>query len=183
MRYFHLNCIGPQLEKSTSCANCSTLSSASVEMANSSTYQDIPNLSEISRRRGLKFLHLNVCSLLPKLDEIQMLLQGYKNIDCFSGTETHLSAQVSADEIGIQGHTIYRLDRQAQTRRGDVAVYVRDCLSVSRHYDLGLKSVEGIWLEILITKSTKSLLSTLFRRPVGSQFISEDFNTKAGGQP
>ena len=83
VRYFHLNCIGPQFEKSSSCANCSTLSSASVEMANSSTYQDIPNLSEISRRRGLKFLHLNVCSLLPKLDEIRLLLQRYKNINCF----------------------------------------------------------------------------------------------------
>ena len=78
MRYFHLNCIGPQLEKSTSCANCSTLSSASVEMANSSTYQDIPNLSEISRRRSLKFLHLNLCSLLPKLDEIRLLYNGIR---------------------------------------------------------------------------------------------------------
>ena len=78
-----VNCIGPQLEKSTSCASCSTLSSVSVEMANSSTYQDIPNLSDISRRRGLKFLHLNVCSLLPKLDEIRLLLQRYKNINCF----------------------------------------------------------------------------------------------------
>ena len=42
---FHLNCIGPQFEKSRSCANCSTLSSASVEMENSSAYQDIHNLS------------------------------------------------------------------------------------------------------------------------------------------
>jgi len=50
---FHLNCIGPQFEKSRSCANCSTLSSASVKMENSSAYQDIPNLSEISSRRGL----------------------------------------------------------------------------------------------------------------------------------
>lgn len=52
------------------------------------------------------------------------------------------------------------------------------CMSVSRHYDLGLKSVEGIWLEILITKSTNISFSTLFRPPVGSQFISADFNTR-----
>ena len=51
-------------------------------------------------------------------------------------------------------------------------------MSVSRHYDLGLKSVEGIWLEILITKSTNISFSTLFRPPVGSQFISADFNTR-----
>ena len=105
-------------------------------MENSSAYQDIPNLSEISSRRGLKFLHLNVCSLLPKTDKIRLLLQRYKNTDCFSVTETHLSAQVSDDEIGIQGYTIYRLDQQAHTKGGSVAVYVRDCLSVSRRYDL-----------------------------------------------
>lgn len=56
------------------------------------------------------------------------VLQRYKNIDCFSVTETHLSAQVSDNEIG------YRLGRQAQTK--GVAVYVRDCLSVSRRGDL-----------------------------------------------
>jgi len=75
-----------------------------------------------------------------------LLLQRYKNTDCFSVTETHLSAQVFDDEIGIQGYTIYRLDQQAHTKGGGVAVYVRNCLSVSRRYDLESKSVERIWL-------------------------------------
>ena len=57
-------------------------------------------------------------------------------------------------------------------------IYIRDCLSESRHCDLGLKSVEGIWLEILITKSSNISFSTLFCPPVGSQFISPDFNTR-----
>ena len=150
-------------------------------MENSSAYQDIPNLSEISSRGGLKFLRLNVCPLLPKTDKIRLLLQRYKNTDCFSVTETHLSAQVSDDEIGIQGYTIYRLDQQAHTKGGGVAVYVCDCLSVSRRYDLEQESVERIWLQILITNSTNILfgiLYRLYRPPVGSQFISADFNTK-----
>ena len=119
-----------------------------------------------------------MCSLLLKIDWIRLLLQRYKNIDCFSVTETLLSAQVSDDEIGIQGYTIYRLDRQAQTKGGGVAVYVRECWSVSKCYDLESKSVEGIWLDILITKSTNILFGTLYYPPVGSQFISADFNTK-----
>ena len=65
------------------------------------------------------------------------------------------------------------------TRGEDRAVvYVRDCLSLSRRYDLESKSVEGIWLKIRITKSTNILFSTLFRPPVGSQFINADFNPK-----
>jgi len=35
--------------------------------------------------------------------------------------------------------------------------YVGDCLSVSRCSDFELKSADGIWLEILITKSTNIL--------------------------
>lgn len=62
--WFHLNCIGHQFENSGSFANCCTLSSASVKVENSSPYQDIPNLSEMSSRRGLKFLHLNAWPLL-----------------------------------------------------------------------------------------------------------------------
>ena len=36
----------------------------------------------------------------------------------------------------------------------------------------------GIWLEILITKSTTILFGTLYRPPVGSQFIGAASNTK-----
>ena len=82
----------------------------------------------------------------PKTDEIRLLLQRYRNIDCFPVTITQLSAQVFDDEIGIQGYTIYRLDQQVHTKRGGVAVYVRDYLSVSGRYDLESKSVERIWL-------------------------------------
>ena len=92
-------------------------------MENLSAYQDIPNLSEISSRRGLKFLHLNVCPLLPKTDKIRLLLQRYKNTDCFSVTETHVSAQVSDDEIGIQGCTIY-LWINKLTRKGAVLLFM-----------------------------------------------------------
>lgn len=61
------------------------------------------------------------------------VLQRYKNIDCFSVTETHLSAQVSDNEIG------YRLGRQAQTKG---AMLLSMFAIVCRYLD------EGIWLEI-----------------------------------
>lgn len=92
--------------------------------------------SNLMSQCGLKFLHLHVCSLLPKVDEIWLLLLHYKDIDFFFITQTHLSSHISDDEIGIQGYIIYRLDPQAQSKGGGVVVYVRDCVSVSRHFDL-----------------------------------------------
>ena len=49
-------------------------------------------------------------------------------------------------------------------------------MSVSRRYDLESKSIEGIWLEILITKSKNILFGSLSCPPISSQFISADFN-------
>ena len=76
----------------------------------------------------LENLFLVCAPFFPKVtDEIRLLLQRYKNIDCFSVTETHLSAQVSDDEIGIQSYTgLYYLPfgLQAQTKGGGVAFYV-----------------------------------------------------------
>ena len=103
-----------------------------------------------------------MCSLLPKVDEIRLLLLRYKAIDFFSITETCLSSHISDDEIGIKGYTIYRLDRKAQFKGGGVVVYVRDCVSVSRRFDLESNSIEGIWLEILIAKSKNILFGSLY---------------------
>ena len=50
-------------------------------------------------------------------------------------------------------------------------------MSVSRCFDLESNSIEGIWLEILIAKSKNILFASLYRPPVGSQFISTYFNT------
>ena len=136
---FHLNCIGPQFEKFRSCLNCSTVSSTA-DFDDSGVFQDIPDLSNLTSQRGLKFLYLNVCSLLPKVDELRLLLLRYKDIDFFPVTETHLSPNISDGEIGIPGYTIYRLDRQAQSKGGGVLVYVRNCVSVSRRYDLACGS-------------------------------------------
>ena len=51
-------------------------------------------------------------------------------------------------------------------------------MSASRRYDLESKSIEGIWLEIIIAKPKNILIGSLYRPPVSSQFISADFDNK-----
>lgn len=111
---FHLKCIDPQFEKIRACLNSSTVS-MTADLDGPGVFQDILKLSNLMSQRGLKFLHLNVCSLLPKVDELRLLLQCYKDIDFFSITETHLSPNITDDEIVIPRYTIYPLDRQAQS--------------------------------------------------------------------
>ena len=112
------------------------------------------------------------------VDEIKLLLERYKGIHMFSVSETHLASQVSSNEIAIEGYTIYRKDRQHQAKGGGVMVYLLDSLPVMRRVDLESPSAESIWLELLIPKSKNILLGTVYRPPVGSQFLSTDFNSE-----
>ena len=64
-----------------------------------------------------------MCSLLPKFDEVRLLLLRSKDFESFSITETHLSPNISDDEIGGPGYTVYHLDRQAQSQGGGALVY------------------------------------------------------------
>ena len=174
---FHLGCIGPQFETSRRCPSCAPVS---VDTEDNSTecFHDFPELKRLADHRGLKFLHLNVCSLLPKVDELRLLFEHYKGFDIFSVTETHLSSNVSDSEISINGYTLYRRDRQSHSKGGGVVVYVKDSLLVSRRTDLESTNVEGVWLEIFITKSRNILLGSLYRPPVGSQHLSNNFNVE-----
>lgn len=71
--------------------NCSTVSTTA-DLDGPGVFQHIPELSNLTSQRGLKFLHLNVCSLLPKVDELRLLLLRYKDIDFVSITDDRICA-------------------------------------------------------------------------------------------
>ena len=141
-------------------------------------YENIKELDAISSQRGLKFLHLNARSLLPKIDEIRLLIERYKDIAMISFSETHLTPNVSGSEIAIDGYTIFRKDRVNQAKGGGVIMYVLDSLITTRRPDLESSSVESIWIELSIRKSRSILLGTIYRPPVGSQYLKAGFNSE-----
>ena len=67
----------------------------------------IPNSPEsalyyLTDTKGLKCLHYNVQSLLPKLDELRYL-NNITKFDCISINESFLDCSISNDEINIDG--------------------------------------------------------------------------------
>lgn len=71
-------------------------------------------------RSGLGFIHMNVRSLLPKLDMVRIWVLN-TSPDVLVISETWLNRTVSDKTIGIDGYTVYRADRPK--RGGGVAVY------------------------------------------------------------
>ena len=76
---------------------------------------------EIFKNRGLHFIHLNINSLLPKIDKLREIVK-ISNPTVISITETKLDNSIDDSETSIDGYCAIRCDRNA--RGGGVICYV-----------------------------------------------------------
>lgn len=97
--------------------------------------------------KGLKIIHLNIRSLLPKIDLLRVWVEQYKpNVITLS--ETWLTNRISNNEIKLTNYVLYRADRGC--RGGGVATYVSSNL-VS---ELIIPHVEPLHFECIFVKVT-----------------------------
>lgn len=94
------------------------------------------DLKDIEAQKGIKYVHLNVRSLLRHRDELQVdLFDGHFDIIALS--ETWLHASISSTLVEYPGYHLVRLDRDIRNPKGGfkagggLCLYVRDGLDVS----------------------------------------------------
>ena len=80
----------------------------------------------VFKNRGLYFIHLNINSLLPKIEELRFIAKS-TNAAVIGICESTLDASVLEQEINIDNYKILRCDRNR--RGGGVACYIRNDLS------------------------------------------------------
>ena len=120
-------------------------------------------------KRGLHFIHINVRSLLPKLDEVRIISRQTKAA-CICITETWLDDTVPDAEIFIDNYIVQRNDRN---RQGDgVLIYVRKDFAFNSRCDLQHEELEATWLEVLLPKSKPILCGVIYRPPHQTNFYS-----------
>ena len=91
-----------------------------------------------------KFIHLNVRSLIPKIDQIYMEFNHY---DIIALTETFLSEDISDESLQMQGYySSFRRDRNRHG--GGVCIYVKNYIYAVRCTELENNNLECIWLKI-----------------------------------
>ncbi len=130
----------------------SSADSSSVSSADS--YIDLLN-------SGLSVMYLNIQSIKPKLDILQIEAQPY---DVLIFTETWLSQSTLDDDLHIANFNApFRCDR-VDRQGGGVAIYVRDCFHATRRHDLSVNGIESIWIE-LHTNQKKLLIGGIYRPP------------------
>ncbi len=124
---------------------------------------DLKSLQDFKSCKGLKLLHLNVRSLLPKLDLVQVLITEACP-DIFVLTETWLSGKVSDSELSIHGYKLFRVDRKS--KGGGVLIYVKKILAVR---ELAASSVpkhfEYIILDVCLGGNIHIQVMGIYRPP------------------
>ena len=101
--------------------------------------------------RGLHLIHLNINSLLPKIEELCFVAKS-SSTAVIGICESKLDASVLDQEISIDNYNILRCDRNRHGR--GVACYIRNDLS----YILSVFpcEIENIFFKILLPNSKPS---------------------------
>ena len=111
-------------------------------------------------KKYISIVHLNVRSLLPKIDQLSVEFQHF---DIIALTETFLDNSIPNENISIPGYQEpFRQDRNRHG--GGVAIYCRNGLAVTQCLEFQKPSIESIWLKIKY-KNTNFMLACLYRPP------------------
>ena len=121
-------------------------------------------------KQGVSIGHSNVRGLRKNLPEVKILLQ-HTNLDILTISETHLTQDISDNEVNIDGYRILRRDRSHKVG-GGVAIYFNislDCVRISKYDNDG---IEALWIE-LKAHSQRLLVGCVYRPPDVTSFFDE----------
>ena len=112
-------------------------------------------------KRGMHFIHLNIMSILPKIDEIRYITK-QTNATVIGFSETKLDNTILSSELEIEGYDLVRSD---QSRRGGgLACFIKKSILYNRKPNFYINT-ESIFIEVFIPKSKPVLTGILYRPP------------------
>ena len=121
----------------------------------------------IFQKRGMHFIHLNINSILPKIDEVHYIAK-LTNATVIGLSETKFDNAVLSSELEIEGFDLVRSGRSR--RGGGVACFVKNYISYNRKPIFC--NTESIFIEIFLLKSKPVLIGILYRPPDKYEFIN-----------
>lgn len=126
------------------------------------------NLSE-----GVRFAHVNLCSIFNKLSHIQILLRN-GIFDVLAVSESKLDSSICDVDIQVKGYTVLRRDRNR--KGGGVLMYINDKWTVTKQDSD--KDLEFLSVEIQLRKSHKIIVAVVYRPPDAKATWKEGFMKK-----
>lgn len=113
--------------------------------------------------KGLNVIHLNIRSLLSKIDLLKVWLT-YNKPQVITLSETWLNSSIADNEIKLEDYVLYRKDRGS--RGGGLLIYV----SSNLNSELALPAenpvfFEGLFVQINLHENKRLLIGNIYRPP------------------
>ena len=133
--------------------------------------------TEFKGIKGIHITHLNVRSLLHKIDSFRIFLDD-SNISIATLSETWLSEAIPDSLVNIPGYTLLRNDRKTKSNNGHtktgggVALYVKDHLpfddTTLNHLNKSTDIIETQWVILDFEHAKSIIICNLYRPPQGN---------------
>ena len=106
-------------------------------------------ITDTLSNKGLNFVHININSLLPKIDEMRNFVKK-QSIAVLGVTESKLDSSINDSELKIEGYELLRCDRNRHG--GGVACYISKslCFNIKNIFS---EEIENIFIDILLPKT------------------------------
>ena len=124
---------------------------------------------KVFNKRGLHLIHLNINSILSKIDELRFISKKSR-ASVIGITESKLDKTVLDEEINIDGYELARSDRNRHG--GGVVCYIRNDISFNVRGDFS-SEIENIFLDIFLPKTKPISIGILYRPPDQSGFLDK----------
>ena len=124
---------------------------------------------EAFNNKELHLIHLNINSLLPKIDKLRNIAT-CSNAVIIGITETKLDNTVCDSEVTTDGYSIVRNDRNR--KGGCVACFIRSNICYSRKAYLS-DNLEKIFIDLLFPKTKPISVGIFYKPPSQTQFLEQ----------
>ena len=117
----------------------------------------------------LQCLYMNARSIVNKKKELELTVRDEK-LDIIAITESWLNVNITDEEMGIKGYTLFRKDRNDSVKRrgGRVAIYVKNELNPLHKPEINAEVfAESLWCSISCGNES-TLLGVCYRAPDSS---------------
>ena len=111
--------------------------------------------------------HINAQSVIPKLDEIKLLIENeYIDILCIS--ETWLQPDIQDDLISIKNYNVFRNDNPLNSRGSRTCIYVKNILCCEKYENIEItdaepsKGIEDVWVSIQVRKFKSIIVGAVY---------------------
>ena len=118
------------------------------------------------KQKGLNVVHLNIRSVIYKIDQIRMMISQAK-IDVLCLSESWLNPNITDSELSIEGYKRFRKDRTLK-KGGGILIYIKDSISydpIETQVIPTNENVESGWIQLNLKFTKPILLGTIYKPP------------------